>query len=130
MKLAEVYQKYDSTTDFLLTLKNEVVKLAEGKPKFKYTTESYAGCFYNKRATKNGIYTGPDCKGCILGQALQNMGWTDDEEMNSSATINVLLKRYIKSVDFSEFNIVLELQTVQSQQDHTASWGEAIKSFT
>jgi hypothetical protein len=130
MKLAELHQKYDSTTSFLLALKDEVVKLAKENPTFKYTTELYAGCSYNKRATKKGNFVGPDCKGCIFGQALQNMGWTNDEEMNSSATINVLLPRYIKGVDFSKFDIILEFKEIQFQQDNTASWSEAIKYFS
>ena len=128
MNLKEVVAKFDSELEFVKQLAVEVVKLGDENPDFIYNTSGrISGCHYNGPATlKTGnsstpIQAGPDCSGCIFGQALQNMGWDHDYEMKSTKTISGLIYDFGKtSFDFDYLN------RVQMRQDEGQSWGEAI----
>jgi hypothetical protein len=130
MKLSELIAKYSSEDEFLSVLKTEVIKLGTENPDFIYNLKnggrycSYSGPSYNETwSDKLGfekVQIGPECKGCIFGQAFQNMGWNSEEEM-AGPIIYVLKNR---GIDRQKLNI---LQEIQSKQDFGASWGEAIK---
>jgi hypothetical protein len=127
MNLKEVIGKHSSVNEFADSLNAEVIKLGTENPDFIYNTayrKLDAQCYYNgsaKSKSNVNIILGPECKGCIFGQALQNMGWDDDYEMKSDKTISALL------ADFGEtsFNFYY-LNPVQMNQDAGQSWGEAI----
>jgi len=122
MKLIDVYKKYNENADaFFDALKQEVIKLGTENPDFVYNTSGVGRCYYNR-----GSDTGPGCKGCIFGQALQNMGWDDKYElfieMNLVRLFTNLISDNIITYD-SHFLVVQQLQ------DEGHSWGEAIKTL-
>ncbi len=128
MKLKEIADKYESHNAFLEAVATKVLELADAQPDFKYSPERGYRCRYNARAervaesTKTIVY-GPECNGCILGQAMQLLGWKDEEELQSVGTFNNLV--YNKAgVPLSELRI--ELNFVQSQQDDGNTWRTAV----
>lgn len=110
--MAELKSRYNSTAEFIAALENEVLKLAEEQPDFRYTTnERYLGqCFYH-----TGSVHGPECNGCIFGQALQRMGWTPTEETDFISSF----------IGLSETDPVLD--EVQRKQDYGQPWSLAVQ---
>lgn len=99
----------------------EVVRLGTEYPDVIY--DSYGGCYY----------TSPRCgpgSGCIIGQALQNLGWT-------VAELKQIEKEYEWSGKVSDManalfplpiddSVVKMLQEIQRAQDNRVSWGRAV----
>jgi hypothetical protein len=124
MKISEVILSNGTQLDFFEKLRKEVVRLADENPDFRYNTSDHVVlCSWNGPAIDGNKLAGPDCKGCIFGQALQNMGWDDEDEMNKTNSIRDLLTEteLIKSCDESE--IILELfSDTQNSQDSGYTW--------
>lgn len=79
-----------------------------------------------------GPATGPG-EGCIIGQALQNLGWSikelerienNERYSRAGAAIGHIAARVFKSPDR---NVIDRLGVIQGNQDGGAPWGEAIK---
>jgi len=129
MKLSEIIAKYSSQDEFLSALKSEVIKLGTENPDFIYNPGNLGLCSYNGPAyrTNNTDWlnpikktVGPECKGCIFGQALQNMGWNPEEELIGS--ISTVLRNH--EFHYTKLDV---FQEIQNDQDKGLSWGEAIK---
>jgi hypothetical protein len=106
-------------------VKAEVIKLGQEQPDFvynpNYNLESNPDnlspfCFYNK-----GAIDGPECNGCIFGQALQRLGVPIKRLDGVYDSINYLLS------DLGITGDVGDLVKVQAAQDIGTSWGEATK---
>ncbi len=134
MKLSEVIAKYSSQDEFISVLKSEVIKLGTENSDFIYNPGFIGSCSYSGPAYRFEfddelcdyvqIVVGPECKGCIFGQAMQNMGWDNEEEMPYFGSISTVLLNH----GFHDKEIRV-FQEVQSNQDSGASWGEAIKQL-
>ena len=98
-------------------LTKEVLRLAKESPNYVYPSIqdgiSVPSCYYTKGAT-------PECKGCIFGVALQNLGVSKErlEEFGQSA-IHYLIEANTKLLEV--------FVTVQVMQDNGEPWGEAVK---
>ena len=104
-------------------VKAEVIKLGQEQPDFIYNPaydplEFSISCFYTE-----GAKDGPECNGCIFGQALQNLG-VPLEKLETTQTIEFLLSDLGIAVTTEESH---HLRKVQEQQDTGKTWGEAIK---
>jgi hypothetical protein len=126
MKLAEIRSQFESDLSFLTKIKEKVQTLAVENPDFIYNSNSIGQCYYNR-----GPEGGKESKGCIFGQALQNMGWNDSDELESRDSIAYILDvdANVKGcVSKTENSIYLNiLSEVQTNQDHGKSWQEAIE---
>ena len=99
-------------------VETELRRLAAAQPDFVYNdTGRTVKCSYI-----HGIIEGPENKGCIFGQALQNLG-VPAEELREPDPIRPLWN------DLNSEKCPLSWGSVQSEQDHGASWGEAIKEL-
>ena len=134
MKLSEVIAKYSSEDEFLDALKTEVIKLGTENPDFVYNPGNLGLCSYNGPAyriedawSNNPIKktVGPECKGCLFGQALQNMGWDVEHELNYGGEIHSLLESI--SPEFADSISINSLQHVQTRQDNGTAWKEATR---
>jgi hypothetical protein len=129
MNLQQIASQFPSCDDFVKALIQEVIKLGKEKPDFKYTNSAASVCFYNgpakvyNNSTQEYEITGPECKGCIFGQALQNMGWDDEKEMKLRVDIEDLLYSCVSE----ELKVPEQLLLVQRTQDVGPSWGDCIK---
>ena len=133
--LFSVIEKHVTGLNFLDALKQELIKLGTENPNFIYNPGGKGSCYYDgpARLQLGNVIVGPECKGCIIGQALQNMGWNDDYEFNAAFNVSWLLRgsgitSFIKDEDSNSFNeYMLLLRRVQASQDDGKSWGESIK---
>jgi hypothetical protein len=117
MNLQELYNIHSDS--FLSVVLNEVKKLAEEKPDFLYAPPNIGvKCFYNK-----GSVLGPECDGCIIGQALQRLGWDDKKEMGFFGSVDNLLLTYIDSITE---DLCYELKCIQIKQDNGVVWGKCV----
>ena len=131
MKLKEVIEKFSTEKEFIDAVEVELLKLIKDNPDFRYqeiektkdwtldqflNTEEYIsapGCRYNSGPSD---YPGK-CTGCIFGQALQNLGWSDNVELNRILTIEDLFDIY------AQFKVPSSWKTVQELQDNGCPWG-------
>lgn len=126
MKLNEIVEKYPTPDDFIKAVEEQLLLLAKEQPDFRYSTsEELVTCRYNGPATLtdlqgNKSLAGPDCKGCIFGQALQNLGWDDAGELRSGATVDYLLDHLVLSSN------LLMWRSIQNEQDRGKTWSEAV----
>lgn len=147
MNLKQIVDKFESHQKFLIELKKQVLKLANENPNFVYNpnyeqnkaSKIRTKCKYNGPVVsvneKNEIQevVGPDCKGCIFGQALQNMGWTNEIQMNSVYNIRVILRNFA-GVFQSEFNdqndiLLYSFRETQDLQDSGNSWSNCVENL-
>ena len=131
MNLQEIKNNYNSTTEFFQTILDECVKLAQENPDFVYNPrKTSGGCLYNSPCVycvgeEGGDQEyGPDCSGCIIGQALQRMGWSDEKELSSVELVDGLLKHFIDTVESTQ--ILDRLLIIQMAQDGGDSWASAV----
>lgn len=135
MRLKEIVAKYPTEQDFIKAVEEQLLLLAKEQPSFRYNTSGeLATCRYNGPATKRYDYNemvdalivqvGPDCKGCLFGQALQNLGWDDAIELTSGMTIDIVLG-FIS--DKSRLNL---WRQIQGSQDGGKTWSEAVSVLT
>jgi len=112
MKLQELVQK----PNFIELVETELRRLAKEKPDFIYNPSGKnVGCSYTGAATN-----GPECDGCIFGQAFQRLG-VDREDLKECTLV---ISHELRARGFESPKIWL---TIQGNQDTGKSWGEAIK---
>lgn len=113
MKLREIFENYSSDGEFVKAVEQELLKLMEEKGDFVYG-DGKSICSYNK-----GPANDPDkCSGCIFGQALQNLGWDDKEELDMDGYIDEVCDNLL-DYDVPEYWV-----EIQKEQDTGSSWGE------
>lgn len=123
MKLKELVDSYPNKRTFISAVKSELVKLAEENKEFTYhNPKNYMLnkdeiCNYNK---------GPDssprrCNGCIFGQALKNLGWTDRGERSITCSIKELFS------GLTELKVPKYWSKIQEMNDNNKPWGEFLK---
>lgn len=114
MNIKELRTKYGES--FFSVVEDELRRLAKANPNFRYSTQCGVYCKYNGPAMKiNKQQAGPDCKGCVFGQALQNLGWDDEDELDLSVPIHVLIEGCPRS-----------WADIQKYQDIGHTWKEAV----
>jgi len=127
-------------TEYLPTLSDPVVmekyiavvkSIAAENPDFVYntiqTSEDIGTCRYDRPAESDSGKIGPDCKGCLLGQAFQMVGVTSGLEFYGN--ISALTEHIEMNIDdFCEISIK-KLFKVQTLQDMGESFGEAVKAL-
>ena len=130
MNLKEIVAKYPTEQDFIKAVEEQLLLLAKEQPSFRYNTSGeLATCRYNGPAIKRNDYNeivqvGPDCKGCLFGQALQNLGWDDATELKRGATID-------RQLEFISDKSRLSLwRQIQGSQDGGKTWSEAVSVLT
>lgn len=110
----------------------EVRKIANERPDFVYADQplSTPTLQSNSCSYISASYGIPEGEGCIVGQALQKLGISEDalQEHEGYIASGVLIRLDIHDQEESEHTPELEwLDTVQSEQDTKKSWGEAIR---
>lgn len=131
MQLKEVIAKYNDVDLFLANLLIEVQSIAEKNPEFVYTKEwSSAKCNYNGPATdENGEVVGPDCLGCLIGQGLQALGWSDAEELSYFGDFINLMEE-VGGIAFDsshEERLHVRIKAIQQRQDIGRSWKDCVQ---
>ena len=118
MNIAQIREKYGDK--FEEEVERHFRELAAENPDFVYNTSGKCVlCRYNGGALdSNRNPAGPECSGCIFGQAFQRMGWDDQNEMQSTKRASVL---------FLNIPYWHRWEDVQTAQDSGSSWGEAVK---
>ena len=139
MKLSEIVKSFNFQREFAQQLIQEVLNLAKKYPNFIYNPTRKGYCVYNGPAKDiDEKIVGPECKGCIFGQALQNMGWNDLDEMKSPSSIEGLLRihggiKYMEDLnqnpDDPSRKMISELGNVQINQDEGKSWSQAASNI-
>lgn len=113
--------------EIINTIKDEVVRLGTTYPDTVYKKPAgHHFCSYVWGATPSG-------KGCIFGQALQNLGFPSDR-LEFVESINDLLLSFYERQDpetlsFPDATLVSDFTTVQEFQDEGVPWGEAIRTL-
>jgi hypothetical protein len=125
MKLKEVRETFSSDEEFIQAVEAQLKALAEANPDFCYTDKlvgpGYApACHYNR-----GSDYGPECSGCWFGQALQNLGWSDECELYIEADIDALLRLCVDN----QFNTPAHWLSMQGKQDRGETWGTIAKEY-
>lgn len=132
MQLKEIADEYGK--NFINVVEIELRKLAAEQPEFRYriiptapsdgsaVSDHSFNCSYNSGCSDNRDKPlGPECSGCIFGQALKRLGWDDPEELDSDEDIEDLLLTHtaLNECPFAWFE-------VQAVQDKGGTWAEAI----
>jgi hypothetical protein len=125
MKLKEVRETFSSDEEFIQAVEAQLKALAEANPDFCYIHKLHdpgcnPPCHYNR-----GSDSGPECSGCWFGQALQNLGWSDEWELNTAAGIRSLIRMYVDG----QFNTPAHWLLMQGKQDRGGTWGAIAKEY-
>lgn len=107
----------------------EVRKLAEEMPDFVYTPDidavkgkgSANGCSY----IVGGCSNYPDCRGCIMGQALRRLGLSVPDNRDDLNVCKLL--RHLFIIEGHTYSTERWLMTVQSKQDLGRTWSECVQ---
>ena len=119
MRLSEVVAKHGD--QFVPVVEAELKSLASEKPDFVYKDKGVAGsCRYNSPAMDGDKVVGNECTGCIFGQALQNLGWSDQTELGYICPIQSLLR------DTAGILTPSRWREVQAEQDSGSTWSHAV----
>lgn len=110
-KLFELF----SSPDWKEKIESKLLELAEEYPSFEYNKIQKGPCHYHK-----GTENGPDCDGCIFGQAFQRLGVPKKELAKIGVTIRFVIIAFDKSCPS-------EWSDVQSNQDRGMCWKNAIE---
>lgn len=101
----------------------EVVRLADESPDYVYPSVGGGGCYYSYGDT-------PDCKGCIFGQAFQNLGLDKEVLSKFDAATNLadsgvsfLVKAYWPE-EYGQY-YTRSASNCQIMQDIEKSWSKA-----
>lgn len=108
--------------DFWKTLYSKVVELATEQPDFVYSESKYQSCLYTQGRDYNQT-----CDGCLIGQALQRMGFTKDEvrPLDYVGSIEAV-SEYFSLKDEETTSIINSLQEIQTRQDKGRTWGRSV----
>lgn len=131
MKLQEILDTYATYAEFVQAVNEQLIALCEANPEFKYVTRIPSAdvlppaCRYNGPAINQmpdgfGEPAGPDCKGCLFGQALQNLGWDDENELQYEGDVSELIETYCGTE--SDF-VPYIWHAIQHDQDRGYKWG-------
>lgn len=134
MNLKELFLTYDNQDEFVAAVNRELKKLIEENPNFCYVdkevvnnrnSSSFVVCKYNGPAIdhETGNVIGNPADGCIFGQALQKLGWSDKQELLSQRSINNLISEYV----CENFTYISTWPCIQAGQDNGNNWGSLIK---
>lgn len=127
MKLIDICNKFNSKLEFLEALKQEVIKLGTSNPDFVYNPNKEGFCSYDGPAkSRTGSIVGPKCNGCIFGQAFQNMGLDDYDELKITFRIDTYLNSLILKYELQYQDLLEKFRQTQACQDFGGSWQEAI----
>lgn len=122
MTLKEISDYYGS--EFLTALYDEIIRLSKESPLFVYFVDKDLGlhnpCFYNR-----GMPNGPVCDGCLIGQALQRLGWDDKIEMDYYGPVSDLFIKYIGNCVVTQ-SLFSKIERAQELQDNGNPWGKCI----
>lgn len=114
MKLKDIVNQDPQSFGFRVN--QELRKLATENPQFSYNPNGHGSCGYNS-----------DCKGspglgCIFGRALQALGWSDPDELNSPDSISNLFDH----CGLPDFRCHENWATIQYKQDQGILWGNLL----
>jgi len=129
MKLKELYLSFPSNKDYCEAVKNKIKELVDKNPDFRYNPLhdpfSTKGnlCRYNK-----GVKGGPECNGCIFGQALQALGWDDPEELSYICDIGTLHEIFIQELP-NKVSIPVSWVVAQKYQDTGNTWAASTREL-
>ncbi len=125
MNLKQLAEKHGDA--FISVVEEQLKLLASEQPDFRYNTSGdVVSCSYSEGASRYSTTkeraepAGPECSGCVFGQALARLGWDDETEKKSNKTIDQLME------DFAEIEVPLYWNKVQSGQDYGTTWKEAV----
>jgi hypothetical protein len=131
MRLKQLIAKYNDVDLFLANLLIEVQSIAEKNPEFVYSNHMSAKCNYNGPATgDDDEVVGPECSGCLIGQGLQALGWSDAEELFYFGDF-INLMNDIGELEFdcsasNEDSLSVKIYRIQVMQDAGHSWGACV----
>jgi len=115
MRLREIRECFKTNQDFIGAVNSALREIAEKNPDFIYRPKGvFTGCNYNR-----GSGDGPECSGCLFGQAFQMLGWSKGG-IDSSRRIIALCNHY--DIPYQE-----NWRFVQNAQDGGDSFSEAVK---
>lgn len=101
-------------------IREELINIAHEQPDFVYNPDpDNYGCNYNGPARNHLNLNGPECSGCIVGQALQRIGWDDPSELEYDGYVEALIP-----------GCPNDITEVQTKQDSGLSWGDAVAGVT
>lgn len=128
MKLYEIAMKHGDR--FFEVVEIELRKLAAEQPEFRYKTEDYTSgtCHYNGPCRSHNQLLGPDCRGCIFGQAFQRLGWDNATERSTIGPIADLFSDYMP-IGSNFRDCPDSWPRVQSMQDKGFTWSKAISAL-
>jgi hypothetical protein len=130
MKLIDICNKFNSKLEFLEALKQEVIKLGTSNPDFVYNPNREGFCtYYGPAKNKIGSIVGPKCNGCIFGQALQNMGCNNYDELGMSLRIDTYLNTLILNYEIKYQDLLEKFRRTQACQDLGGSWKKSISEL-
>ena len=118
------HKKFFSKQENIKKLAEKVMEIGKANPDFVYKDfDGPGGCSYHGRCIEFKVAgrepkMGPECSGCIIGQALQALN-VDFKDMDME------IAEYIPE----EFDLY-GLEDCQGYQDTGKSFGEAIKHIT
>lgn len=115
-----------SVKEFWTTLYNNVIDLSNEQPNFIYNDSIHrkesVGCYY-----VSGADGRQDCDGCIIGQALQKMGFSKEDliPLDNIGSIQEV-DMYFNLSDEETNPIVQALREIQKRQDKGQTWKSAV----
>lgn len=118
MKLAEILEGFDNDQDtFIKAVDAELLKLMDENPDFVYPNSNTGPgrtCFYDRGPSGDA----EKCAGCIFGQALQRLGWSNKAEMQEGKSIVAMSVNYCPGVCAPMY-----WPRIQGLQDGGDAWG-------
>jgi hypothetical protein len=107
---------------FVPAVEEQLLILASEKPDFVYKEQGVCGsCKYDGPACYGYKIVGPECSGCIFGQAFQRLGWEPPDYI-ISGTIRDVMEHYMKCPE--------GWVEIQETQDKGKTWKEAVSILT
>jgi len=124
MKLQEIYNQNPKT--FVTRVNTELRRLITEQPDFVYNPlgGGIGLCTYKGPCQYNDGTTGPDCNGCIFGQALKALGWTDQEEISIKENIRCVVNDLIPN---NNILFIPKWLAIQEGQDKGEPWGSLLQ---
>lgn len=115
-----------SVKEFWTTLYNNVIDISNEQPNFIYNDYTHSkgsvGCYYALGADGR-----QDCDGCIIGQALQKMGFSKEDLIPLDDIGNIINVDIFFQLSNEETEpIVKALREIQSRQDQGQTWKKAV----
>lgn len=104
--------------NFATRLNSKLLELMDKNPDFVYGQNK--SCYYNRGPGGNP----KKCNGCIFGQALQNMGWDNKEELSFKGYLSELLYEFVGEdiLRIDDYHIDCWFN-IQNDQDNGCTWG-------